>query len=75
MRYKSICTVMKVEERFTRRHQRGHGDKAEFIDESMGWWAVLPGNVALHLGAEKPDIIPGQMAMLILETACEGEQK
>jgi hypothetical protein len=67
MIYKTHCTVIKVEERFRQHHVAGVGKEAVFIDESTGWWAVVSGNLAIPLGTEKPDAVPGQMATLILD--------
>ncbi len=67
MRYKTICTVMKVEERFRQRHAHGMGADATYTSESLGWWATLPGNFSMQLGTEMPPFRAGQMAYLILD--------
>ncbi len=67
MRYKTICTVMKVEERFRQRHVHGMGAEATYTSESRGWWATLPGNFSMQLGVEQPPFRAGQMAYLILD--------
>jgi hypothetical protein len=71
MIYKSRCTVIKIEERFHQHHVAGVGKEAVFIDESTGWWAVVSGNLAIPLGAEKPDAVSGQVATLILDLSSD----
>ena len=60
VQFKTLCRIMRVEERFNNVYKRGSGfgEHAAFEQQSTGWWAVLPGNIALHLGEERPNILP-----------------
>lgn len=47
--------VVRLEERKERVYLTGSGDKAEFTEVSLGWYASFKGSYeALHFGSEKP---------------------
>jgi hypothetical protein len=72
MRIKTLCRVIKIEERFMHVYLGGLGDTAAFRDDSLGWWLTfdsLGGNLTLYLGIEKPPahVQAGATAQLTLE--------
>lgn len=70
MRFRS--KVLKIEEK--RRavngtvHNRGMPDQyMEVKYESTGWWIVLEGNLAFHVGLHPPEISPGDEVTITIE--------
>ncbi len=52
-------TVTKIEERFRKEWISGHGEASITREVSTGWWIVVDcggGALALHVGAERPDV-------------------
>jgi hypothetical protein len=62
VRYRMSSDNLKIEERFAPVHTGGVGEDAKFTDVSTGWWALMPGNLAVFLGNHKPN-----RASLVLE--------
>lgn len=67
LRHRSTARVVRVEERWRRQYVSGHGDGAVFQEVSVGWFVVLEGNVAVPLGADQPDLRPGELLTMTLE--------
>jgi len=69
MKYVVNGTVSSIEERWTKRHIGGIGDKAVFIDVSTGWFVSLEEwkNSSIFLGGEKPDLSAGDKVRVSIE--------
>lgn len=62
---KFTARVLSVEERFKKTYIDGVGADAQFIDKSLGYFAVLEGSYeALYIGDSKLDIVIGSEAVV-----------
>lgn len=60
--------VVQVEERFRRVYLRGHGETAEFIEHSQGWFIQFAGSwESLYFGAEQPPFKQGDTVKITFE--------
>jgi hypothetical protein len=63
-----IDRVKRVEEKIARQWVRGSADKAEFREESHGWWVTLEsGHEAIYVGTTRPELRAGDSVRRILE--------
>ena len=61
-------TVLKVENRVTSKWSHGVGDKAVFVDESIGFYVLLEGShEAIHVGFEPPGFATGDRVKITFE--------
>jgi hypothetical protein len=74
IRYIAETKVARVEERFVKQPRpgtQGVGDKADMVDNSIGWWIVTqaPQPYAFCTGTEKPPHEVGDTVKIILEVS------
>jgi hypothetical protein len=68
MAWVTYTRVQRVWERKRRVYVEGFGEKAQFREETMGWYAHLGGSYeSIHLGDEKPELEPGDVMKITLE--------
>lgn len=61
-------TVLKVEERKLRTYVSGFGDTAVFEEESLGWFVIVDGNLAIKVSVGAPPrLAPGDRLRMTLE--------
>lgn len=59
--------VLEVKEVFRKEHVSGAGPDAVFHDVSRGWFVLLEDSYeALHVGFEKPGLVPGDPIEIII---------
>lgn len=64
----SEMTVRQVEHRKVRQWVSGAGDKAVFVDMSMGYYLHLSeSSASVFIGATDPGIVEGEKVKIILE--------
>lgn len=68
----SVLTVLRVEERHVKTHVSGVGKEAIFNEDSLGWFVLVDGNIAIRVvppHGDPPDVKPGDRVRLTLERA------
>lgn len=70
IKFVMIDRIKRVEHKIVKKWLRGSGDKAEFEDESQGYWATFESCPAsIYLGASEPRLADGDRVRLTLERA------
>lgn len=69
-RYVTKTTITRVFEHTKKIHVGGFGNDAVFEDRSAGWYITMRGSYeALHVGAERPELAPGDPVKITVERA------
>jgi hypothetical protein len=68
MRIAIYTTVVRVENRVSKKYSHGVGENAVFTDTSLGYYVVFDGShEAIHVGYEPPDFRTGDRVKITFE--------